>query len=307
MPDPGRRTFPLKVFGSKVPTAPCGVGRILNIAWRPHRTHQGLSLGCHLPSPQPPTQREVQSLPRSRPQAETAARCTEGTRMPPPPPHREGGHAHCHCPPGAQQLPCHRPAGLLVRRNTRTQQSRAPQTVPASLAARTGQGLGRLTSCFPSSCCLPLQAGLAVSPRARLPFLWLTSSLPTPCAGNAAGLVSSVFSFPATFSLSRLMSYLQGEQPESLAESPTRTWLAVTFGTQTRDTLRRISHRDSLVGTLFTRMVPTPPGWVGFSVSFCFFFPLGFFMLHPYLYLYLICFTFKCIMANVQIFLLIMC
>lgn len=25
-------------------------------------------------------------------------------------------------------------------------------------------------------------------------------------------------------------------------------------------------------------------------------------MLHPYLYLYLICFTIKCIMANVQIF-----
>lgn len=195
MPDPGRRTFPLEVFGSKVPTAPCGVGRILNIAWRPHRTHQGLSLGCHLPSPQPPTQREVQSLPRSRPQAETAARCTEGTRMPPPPPHQEGGRTHRHRPPGARQLPCHRPAGLLVRRNTRTQQSRAPQTVPASLAARTVQGLGRLTSCFPSSCCLPLQAGLSrrLLPGPRLPFLWLTSSLPTPCAGNAAGLVSCLF------------------------------------------------------------------------------------------------------------------
>lgn len=67
---------------------------------------------------------------------------------------------------------------------------------------------------------------------------------------------------------------------------------------------KTLSHHSSFVGAVFTRMVPTPPGWVflGFVFGFG-----GLFMLHPYLYLYLICFTFKCIMANVQIFLLIMC
>lgn len=70
--------------------------------------------------------------------------------------------------------------------------------------------------------------------------------------------------------------------------------------------LKNIHHQNSFVGTVHTHGPPHPQ--VGF-LFFGFGFFGGFFMLHPYLYLYLICFTFKCIMANVQIFffLLIMC
>lgn len=62
--------------------------------------------------------------------------------------------------------------------------------------------------------------------------------------------------------------------------------------------LKNVSHQNSFVGTVHTHgpHAPRLGFWFWFLVS------LGFFMLHPYLYLYLICFTFKCIMANVQIF-----
>lgn len=73
----------------------------------------------------------------------------------------------------------------------------------------------------------------------------------------------------------------------------------MVFGNEKRNALKNISHQNSFVGTVFTRMVPTPLSWVFWF--FVLFFPC-FFMLHPYLYLYLICFTFRYIMANVQIF-----
>lgn len=44
------------------------------------------------------------------------------------------------------------------------------------------------------------------------------------------------------------------------------------FGNEKRNALKNSSHQNSFVGTVFTRMVPTPPGWV----VFCFVF-LGFF------------------------------
>lgn len=57
-----------------------------------------------------------------------------------------------------------------------------------------------------------------------------------------------------------------------------------------------IGGKKEFVGIVFRRMYLISIFGLDFFLS-------AFVMLHPYLYLYLICFNFECIMANVQMFL----
>lgn len=175
---------------------------------------QRASLECHFPDLQSPhLERDtITGLLASIRTAAHAGTATGETRMPPPPPHREGAAPTAAPRAPTAASPCRRlPAGLLFGRNTQNCETvfaspvyptvrgppKSPTPVPSlcrpRCAPQAAVGAGtQLCSSSSPLCVLPrgpqaAQDGLSVAPH------WLV----LPCAGNATnfGLISLIF-FP---------------------------------------------------------------------------------------------------------------
>lgn len=207
--------------------------------------------------------------------------------MPPPPPHREGAAPTAAPRAPTAASPCRRlPAGLLFGRNTQNCETvfaspvyptvrgppKSPTPVPSlcrpRCAPQAAVGAGtQLCSSSSPLCVLPrgpqaAQDGLSVAPH------WLV----LPCAGNATnfGLISLIF-FPCRPLFIEHNTTRERTANKNFVESHqdfanNDIW---KIEKKKKNALKTSSHQNSFVGTVFTRMVPTPPGWVfGFRFRF---------------------------------------